>query len=193
MARTRDLRPDLLHRAAALAAGEACWEALELLTRRSASHAVELLRARAAELVGVPVGRDQLLAIALEAAAEDLAAGRKPMVDGAAFFLRQPPAALARLRWQGLVLGLAGFREEAADAAAIAVERKCLGPRGAHVHPDRLMEEAQLQKALWDDPRISADAATRRAMLCSLPRLVERASDLRELARAQADDRRCFA
>ena len=161
---------------------DARWESAELLSRRSSGAAPELLRARAAELSLSASGREQVLGLALAAAADDVEQARSPLGDGALFFFAESVGRAEQLRWQRAVLALAGTADARADALVRELEAAHRQEGGQGVSAAelacRLREDALLHKRLWDDPRIPADAPTRLVMLCAIPRLVDRSRAL---------------
>ena len=62
------------------------WECADVLSRRPARLAADLLRGHAAELATSPLASDQVLSLALDTAARDIEAGNPPL-DGGAMFL----------------------------------------------------------------------------------------------------------
>jgi hypothetical protein len=179
--KTRDSEPvDLVAAAAVDALMAARWQCADLLTRKSAASTRDLLFGRAAELASSPIARDQILSKMLEAAAADLEAGRPPLQEGASVFCRErSPCCTARQIVRQQVFRHTGVPARASAAAAAELERR----HRAENLPDyqlcdRLAAEAQLHELLWDDPRLPADAHTRLIMLCTTPKLVERAQDL---------------
>ena len=157
------------------------WEAAELLSRRTPEAASDLLRGRAAELAGSAAARHQLLSLALDAAADDIQKGVAPLTGGARFLSDLAVEETARRRVQREVLSWAKL-EGTADIVVGEVEaqhRRELGGVGAFADlAGRLLEDARLHKLLWDDPRLPADVNPRRALLASIPRLIDRARSL---------------
>ncbi len=179
--KTRDREPvDPVASAAVDALMAARWQCAELLARKSSDSTRELLLGRAAELASSPIGRDQILSRALEAAAADLAAGRPPLQEGAAFFCRgRSSCCTARQIVREQVFRHTGVPGRASDAAAAELERRHRAEGDAdHALCERLAAEAHLHELLWDDPRLSADGHTRLIMLCAVPKVIERAQTL---------------
>lgn len=179
--KTPDGRPvDLVAPAAVDALMAARWQCADLLARKSPDAARELLLGRAAELASSPIGRDQILSRALEAAAADLAAGRSPLQDGVAFFCRDnSPCYTARQIVREQVFRHAGVPRRASYAAAVELERRHRADGDAdHALCERLAAEGRLHELLWDDPRLPADTHTRLIMLCAVPKVIERAQTL---------------
>ena len=172
--------PDVVASAAIAAVMEARWESSEALSRRPAGLASELLRRRASELAMSPAGRDQLLSVALRAAAKDVAAGHPALADGALFLLGDPaPDPAARDAMRAAVLKQGGIAVAESQRVAEEVERR---QRRDGVETGalsrRLRAEARLHELLWDDPRLPAAARTRLVMLCTIPRLLRRSEEL---------------
>ena len=167
--------------AAIQAVMEARWETTSLLARRPVESVPDLLRARAAELATSAWGRDQVMSVALEAAADDVENGRPALATGALFFFQGPADPEARLPIQREVFRRFGSAEQEADAIVAVVEeehrRAASGASPGEISA-RLFADALLHKQLWDLPRLRADSHTRLTMLCSVPRLVERARAL---------------
>jgi hypothetical protein len=171
------------------------WEANEILSRRSCDVAADLLRGHAGELAHSPFGRDQLLKLALEAAALDVEKGRSPLELGALFYISHGlPTAEQREPLRRLVAGLGETPAGPSKQLTPEFERR--------VSPEdltdeelcaRLGQEADLQDALWDDPRLTAEPNVRLAMLRSVAGFRERAAELnpsRVLAARRAGRRR---
>ncbi|MFT4253166.1 MAG: hypothetical protein QM608_11825 [Caulobacter sp.] len=173
----------------ATAAAAALIEAADVIedawTRKPAREAVTRLSLHAEELASSPLARDQLLSRALELAAQDLEAGRRPLAHWPLFFARDlAPSAEAREDVRDWVLAHAE-RQAAApplsdgEAVAQAVEARTVRDLGdafetARGLTRRLRVEAWLQLALWDDPRIPANAETRWLMRAGGRRLMAR-------------------
>jgi regulator of nucleoside diphosphate kinase len=177
--------------AAITALAEARWETSELLSRRSPEAVAELLRGHAAELACSPLGCDQLLSVALEAAARDLSAGRPALNTGILFFAEQPePADGDRLKVREGVFRQGGVSVDVATSAARELERRHrLQADNEGDLSQRLAADARLHQTLWDDSRLPADHRTRFAMLCSIPKLLDRAEAL-EPSRLRLTQRR---
>jgi hypothetical protein len=173
---------ELLGSAVIAAVRDARWEAAELLSRRTPAAAADLLHGRAGELAASPSGRSQLASLALEKAAADIQRGRSPISPGAVFFFGRSATPEARLEVQRAVF--AGFRPADDAAAGLTTDleaelRTRLGaPAGDAALSGPLLDAGRLHKLLWDDPRIPAAPAVRLVMLCSIPRLVDRARAL---------------
>lgn len=154
-------------------------------TRRAPREAATRLSLHAEELASSPLARDQLLSRALELAAQDLEAGRRPLAHWPLFFAKDlSPPQEAREDVRDWVLAHAE-REAATprladgEAVAQAVEARTVRDLGdafetARGLTRRLRVEAWLQLALWDDPRIPANAETRWLMRAGGRRLMAR-------------------
>ncbi|MBI1685899.1 hypothetical protein [Caulobacter hibisci] len=154
-------------------------------THTAPREAATRLSLHAEELASSPLARDQLLSRALELAAQDLEAGRRPLAHWPLFFARDlAPPAEAREDVRDWVLAHA--EKEGADpmladgeAVAQAVEARAVRELGdafetARGLTRRLRVEAWLQMVLWDDPRIPANAETRWLMRAGGRRLMAR-------------------
>ena len=169
---------------------EARWQSSELLSRRSADAAPDLLRGLAAEMAFSPLGRDQVLSLALLVAADDLEAGRSPAAAASELVLLQPgPADAARSDVRARVLNSGVIPRAAAVAVAVApadarraaedLERRYRPECGSDLELSaRLTAEANLNELLWDDPRLPGDDRTRLTMLFSIPQLLDLAEAL---------------
>lgn len=158
---------------------EARWRSGDLLSRKSAELAPDLLRGHAAEMAFSPIGRDQVLSLALSAAADDLEAGRLPS-DERASFLRAPgpdDSARSGIRRRTILLGASGGSE--ARGVVEELERRYRPEcRNELELSGRLNEDAVLHDLLWDDPRLPCEDPVRLVMLSSGSKLVERAGVL---------------
>jgi hypothetical protein len=156
------------------------WEVAELLSRRPSLLAADLLRGHAAELATSALASDQVLSLALETAARDIQAGNPPLDEGALFlFADDGGLASARQSIRGMVTRQQGEPEPAPTDLVAEIERRLADERLTPAELSaRLAAEARLQEALWDDPRLPAHTSVRLAMLCSIPRLAERAAEL---------------
>lgn len=163
---------DALTQAAQAAVEAARWETCEILSRKGPQEASDLLRGRAAELAQSFGARDQLLALALERAADDLAQGRPPCRWPAAALFDGEPAAEARERVAAQARAWEPPPDAELDRLAWELERRLrqeIG--GGRPLAEALEGDAFLHERLWDDPRTSAPASARRAMLALAPRL----------------------
>jgi hypothetical protein len=174
------------------------WESAEVLSRRPSEAAADLLRGHSAELANSPFARDQLLKLALEAAAADIEKGRSPLEQGALFYLAQgTPDPEERDELRGLVAALASLPVDASERLVPEFERR----QSAEGLTDeqlcaRLLQEAQLQEAVWDDPRLAAEPQVRLMILRSISGFRARAVELnpsRVLALGRAERRRASA
>lgn len=166
--------------AAALGAfTEARWRRGDLLSRKSANLAPDLLRGHAAEMAFSPIGRDQVLSLALVAAANELEAGREAADERAAFFRAPGPDESARLVVRARTLSLDVDATCEARGVVEELERR-YGPEcaGGFELAERLRNDASLHELLWDDPRLPCTDRVRLAMLYSAPKLLERADAL---------------
>ena len=159
---------------------EARWQSSELLSRRSADAAPDLLRGLAAEMAFSPLGRDQVLSLALLVAADDLEAGRSPAAAASELVLLQPgPADAARSDVRARVLNSGVIPTADARRAAEDLERRYRPECGSDLELSaRLTAEANLNELLWDDPRLPGDDRTRLTMLFSIPQLLDLAEAL---------------
>lgn len=182
------------HIVAAAALGaltEARWQSSELLSRRSADAAPDLLRGHAAEMAFSPLGRDQVLSLALLVAADDLEGGRPPATAAELVLLEPGPDDAARLEVRTRVLNSGLVPTAEARLAAEDLERRHRPECGSDLELSaRLTAEANLHELLWDDPRLPADDRTRLTMLFSVPQLLERAEALGPNRRPQARTQR---
>jgi hypothetical protein len=126
------------------------WEVRDLLARRDRMSAADLLRGRSGELAASPDGFDQLLSVALDRAADDLAAGsRDPRLDLADFV---EPQRLAQATCDRIELRAATL------LASCESQAEGAGPRCAR-------EGGAADMRIWADPRVLADLETRAVML----------------------------
>lgn len=142
----------------------------DLAGRHGRAGLIAALRRQAEAIAPSGVAFHQIERMALQAAADDLAWGRAPLGAWRLFFDRPPPAmagarAAIRLRLD------ARCREDASleDAVALEIERLVMAQaREAFVAArDRwslLEAAAELQAALWDDPRLQASDEIRQRM-----------------------------
>lgn len=149
------------------------------LSRRTAEAAPGLLRGYAVEMTGSPLARDQVLSLALLAAADDLEAGRTPAASPQSALPQPAPDEAARLDIRTRVLRLGPAAGDDVRRAVEDVERRrraeCAGDLDL---ASRLRVEATLQERFWDDPRLPADDGARLTMLFSVPELLDRADAL---------------
>ena len=170
---------------------EARWQGSDLLSRRSAEAAPDLLRGHAAEMAFSPLGRDQVLSLALLVAADDLEGGRSPAAAAELVLLEPGPDDAARLDVRTRVLNSGLVPTAEARRAAEDLERRHRPECGSDLElSTRLTAEANLHELLWDDPRLPGDDRTRLTMLFSVPQLLERAEALGPNRRPQARTQR---
>ncbi len=166
--------------AALLAAADHVDQAASGASPREAATRLSL---HAEDLAHSPVARDQLLSRALELAAGDLAEGRRPLSHWPLFFAEDlSPSLEAREDVRAWVLAGADPMLADGEAVAEAVEARAVRELGdafetARGLTRRLRIEAWLQLALWDDPRIPANAETRFLMRAGGRRLMARVGD----------------
>ena len=174
MSRTPTSDARLLEAASSEALCASRWERIDLETRRPGSEHEALLLARAAELAMSPVGRDQLMSLAIEHGLRDVLADT-PLVE-----ISVPSAERTRIA-RG-VFGRAPHRASETDALVVRIEEEhaCRLGREARFDllPGRLLQEATLHELLWDHPDIPASDDARLAMLCLVPKLFERVDAL---------------
>lgn len=164
----------LVEAALAEAVADARWRRLDLESRRPLQDRRDLMLAQAAELALSPIGRDQLMSLALEWGAEDDEEDRR-LIDVRSSSERRTPMA-------DRILALtppAGPETEALVSSLEARHARRLRPEiRFDLLSDCLEHDAILNEALWDHPDIPAGDDVRRAMLRAVSRLRERARDL---------------
>lgn len=164
-----------------LAEDEAAWEWADLRARRPADLAPDLLSARADELATSPSARDQLAALALRGTLADPAGAQ------GADLLGEPPDEAARLELRRHVYATGGLPIHETSDLVASLEARYREALGASAEPTviaaRLLADADLHEAVWDDPRIPADDRARLVMLCSVAKLRDRADELRRSTR----------
>lgn len=170
----------IVEAAIAEAVAGAQWDRVDLESRRPGPTADELMLAKAAELAMSPVARDQLMSLALEHAAQHFHPDY-PVIE-----ITCGPEAREVVAQRILALG--PHKASETDAVVTMVEerhsrRLCQDVR-FDLLADGLRQEAVLQEALWDHPDIPAADAVRLTMLCSVPRLRDRADALSSSTRA---------
>lgn len=172
--------PDPLETVVSEVIGEALWRYRDLSARRTEDQARDLVLAEAAERSLSAAGREQLLSVALE---------RVLTLDpeapaSARLLLGSDPHEDQTLTIRKSVFALGPQNVEAADALIDQLEKFHAGrltKRGSKVEIALgLEQDAALHQALWDDPRIPASSENRLAMLCSIPRLRDRAVHLNQ-------------
>ncbi len=183
--------PDAVVAAVSAALAEARWQSRELVSRRPPKAAADLLRGQAGEMAFSPIARDQILGLALSAAAAELERGSRlvtelDVLDGPA-----PSEALRQLvRAEAYRSGPLPASQSRKVAETLERRRRLEGGSERDL-AERLREEAALHTRLWDDPRLPSDSLGRLVMLCAVPKLLERAEALEAAsADAAARDRR---
>lgn len=163
----------VLARAIQAVSEEARWEAFDLLSRRGAEAAPELLRGRSGELAVSPAGRDQLLSLALDQTAASIQRGGKmPMSDLATLLVLHPLSDAAAARVQAEAERLIQSEASAVSQYALDVVRSAEGSPGATSLPsDLLYEQARLNEVCWREARLPAEWPIRALMLASIPSL----------------------
>lgn len=171
MRRSNSLHTRLAGAALAEAVADAGWRRVDLETRRPDSAHHELILATAAELATSPVARDQLLSLALERQAR-----RAPPL----FEIECDPADRDRIAARVFRLGPHRGSETAALVRMIEDQHaRRLGPDARFDRvAEGLEQDAVLQECFWDHPAIPAGDFVRLAMLCSIPKLRDRAQEL---------------
>lgn len=169
---------------------EARWISADLLARHGPTGASDRLRGRAVELAVSPLGGDQVLSLALDAAADDLDGGRAVLAEGVISFCAPPVDETDRRALREQVFRQGGAPALESEEAADELERRhgdevCTAAALARL----LVDDAHLHERLWDDPRLPAAPGTRLVMLCSVPKLQARAAEL-DPSRARALRRR---
>jgi hypothetical protein len=158
---------------------EASLVACDLAQRRSAAGMAERLRGYAEELAPSPAGRDQVLRLALLAAAADLEDDRLlGGVRGLVNLHSEPDTGARRGVRAAAVAAPFVSRAEAQRVADDLERRHRPEARDARDLAERLTSEAGLHSLLWDDPRLACHTETRCAMRASIRPLLERAGSL---------------
>ena len=121
-----------------------------------------------------PVGRDQLMSLAIEHGLRDAPADA-PLVE-----ISVPAAERTRIATG--VFERAPHRASETDALVVRIEEDHAFRLGREARfdllPGRLRQEATLHELLWDHPAIPASDDARLTMLCSVPKLFERVDAL---------------
>lgn len=174
MTRTTDSDARLLAAATADAVSAARWERIDLEARRPLMAHRDLLLAKAAELAMSPIGRDQLMSLALEYSVRDVDPDA-PLLD-----IPARPAERAMIARRVFVRG--PHRTSETESLVVQIEerhaRRLVREARFDLLPGCLLQDATLQELLWDHPDIPATDDARLAMLCSIPKLLERIEDL---------------
>lgn len=174
MKRMRASDAMLLDAAASEATSAAWWERVDLEARRPGECHADLILGKAAELACSPIGRDQLMSLALEKGVRD-PDGPESLIDTSV-----PPATRAEIAKR--VYRHAPQRTSETEALVVRIEERNARQLGRDTRydllPQRMRQEAALQEVLWDHPAIPAGDDVRLAMLCSVPKLLERSEAL---------------
>lgn len=174
MIRTTHSDAELLAAATAQAVSAARWERIDLGARKPHMLPDDLLLAKAAELALSPIGRDQLMSLALEHGVRDGDQGAA-LLDVSAPLAERAVIAIRVFR-------SAPRRASETEALVVQIEERHAQDLGERARfdllPGRLFQEATLQELLWDHPAIAAPDEVRMAMVCSIPKLRERSADL---------------
>ncbi len=149
---------------------------------------IATLRAQSRELAQSSFGRDQIRSLAFDVAADDVAWGRAPLTQWRTFAL-DATAIPDEVRGQ-LRAALPEADEAVGREIAHEIEREALSKGDAFdaigALAGELISAAELQAALWDDPRIAATPDTRSKMRASVEPLRRRADAFRISARPAA-------
>jgi hypothetical protein len=151
--------------------------ACDLGHRQSPATIALQLRRRADELAASPIGRDQILRLALLAAAHDLERGDAPAPGGAEPPLEPDPTARRHVR-KAVLAARPAELAEARRAVEHLERRHRPETRDRFDLAERLASEADLHDVLWDDPRLACTTWTRQIMRRSIALLLERAQRL---------------
>ena len=164
----------LLQAAASEAISAAWWDRLDLEARRPGEVNTDLILGKAAELAFSPIARDQLMSLALMTGVRDTD-GTKVLIETSA-----PPAERAAIAERVFRQG----PHKASDTDALVAQIEERNTRDLDhdarfdLLPQRIRQDAALQELLWDHPDIPARDDVRLAMLCSIPKLLERVETL---------------
>ena len=174
MTRMRASDTMLLEAVASEAISAAWWERVDLEARRPGEIHADLILGKAAELAFSPIGRDQLISLALEKGVRD-AGSPEPLLETSA--LPGERAVIAKR-----VFRHAPHRTSETEALVVRIEERIARRLGRDTRydilPQRMRQEAALQEILWDHPAIPAGDEIRLAMFCSVPKLLERVEAL---------------
>lgn len=147
------------------------WDRIDLQTRRPRSASEELMLAKAAELAMSPVARDQLMSLALEQRSRLVSA--EPSLIDVDCCVRERSLITDR------ILTLGPHRASDTNAVVQEIEERHAKRLRQDARFDLLAEclrqDAVLQEAFWNHPDIPATDAVRLTMLCSIPKLRDRA------------------
>ena len=174
MTRKRESDAALLEAAAQEAISAASWERVDLESRRPDAAHIDLILGKAAELAFSPIGRDQLMSVALtKAACNPDAAG--PLIDPSV-----PAEERAAIAERVRRLGTPPASET--ETLVGEIEERNVRQLGSDARfdllPQRMRQDAVLHESLWDHPAIPAGDEVRLAMLSSIPKLLERVEAL---------------
>lgn len=169
----------LLSKVAADAAAEVQGAVVSYAAIMGRSGIVMRLRAQARDLATSAIGHDQVSSHAFEAAADDMAWGRAPLETWRPFALGAPGASI--LERDALRARLQRADPEVAsrgERTAQAIVKRLLSGNDAfdaiRGHASALETHAEIQSALWDDPRIAATPDVRLTMQASIEPLRRR-------------------
>lgn len=169
-----ELGLQIVDAAVAGAVSAAQWERIDLQTRRPGQDAEELLLGKAAELAMSPIGRDQLLSAAVERVFQGFHQDH-PLID-------VDCCSAERSVIMDRVFALGPHRGSGTESVVLAIEERHAGHLSQDARYDPLAEclrrDAVLQEELWNHPGIPASDAVRLTMLCSIPKLYQRADEL---------------
>lgn len=179
MPSSNKLKTRIIDAAITEAIAAAQWERIDLESRRPGNTADELMLAKSAELAMSPVARDQLLSIALEHGAQHFHPDYPVVNADCEPGEREPITAR--------VLALGPHKVSETDAVVAMFEDRHAGRLSRNVRfdllADCLEQEAVLQEYFWNHPDIRGSDSVRLTMLCSVPRLRDRAEALSSSAR----------
>jgi hypothetical protein len=131
------------------------WEVRDLLARRAREWAPDLLRGRSGELAVSEHGVDQLLSVALDRAADGLAAGSPdPAIDLSDFLHAQRLPEPLREQVHGLA---AALEADPSSGSGLGAARRA--------GEAWLLDAGEADARLWADPRIPADLELRAILL----------------------------
>ncbi|HEX2558986.1 hypothetical protein [Phenylobacterium sp.] len=152
-------------------AQDARWQALDLVARRGREAAPNLLRGQAADYHGSPLAHDLLLGLALDQAADGLAATTVIQLVDLNFLLRPHELPAERCREVRAASERLRGPTRWNDELVARIERNA-----AQLERVRLLRaHALLNERFWSDARIPADDQVRARMLACAPHLRQRA------------------
>lgn len=174
MRSSNNLEMRIIDAAISEAVAGAQWERVDLESRRPGLMSDELMLAKAAELALSPVARDQLMSLALEHRGQQFHPDY-PVID-------LKGCANEREQISRRILAMGPHKASETEAVVEAVETRHSRRLRQNVRFDLLSEclkqDAILQETFWNHPDIPATDAVRLTMLCSIPKLRERAETL---------------